>query len=122
MLPNAPVLLSMHTIPTVAGNIISFFDDGSDCSLILNSAAERLGLHGEAVSMEVTTITGVVHTNSHLYTISILDRENNPREIKAFGMNQLNGKVRQIEVNGVKNLISASKQQDQLDLFKKSNC
>ena len=84
MLPNAPVLLSMQTIPTVAGNIINFFDDGSYCSIILNSAAERLDLYGEAVSMEVTTITGIVRTNSHLYTISILDRENSPHEIKAY--------------------------------------
>ena len=67
---------------------------------------------GEAVSMEVTTVTGVVRTNSHLYTISILDRENCPHEIKAFGMDQLNGRVQRIEVGGVKHLFSTSIQQD----------
>ena len=87
---NAPVLLSMQNIPTVSGNIISFFDDGSDCSLILNSAAKRLGLKGEAVVMEITTVTGVVKTDSHVYIVTIWDREGNPHNVKAFGLDKLN--------------------------------
>ena len=43
VLRNDPVLLSMQTVPTPSGDINCFFDDGSDCSLILNSAAGRLG-------------------------------------------------------------------------------
>ena len=90
---NAPVLLSLQTLPTRSGNIVGFFDDGSDCSLILNSAAERLGLKGEAIVMQVTTVTGVVKTNSHVYTITIMDQENNPHNIKVFGFDKLNGDI-----------------------------
>ena len=107
---NAPVLLSLQTLPTRSGNIIGFFDDGSDCSLILNSAAERLGLKGEAIVMQVTTVTGVVKTDSHVYTVTILDQENNPHNIKVFGFDKLNGEIQKIDVSGVKELFSSSTQ------------
>ena len=109
---NAPVLLSMQNIPTVSGNIISFFDDGSDCSLILNSAAKRLGLKGEAVVMEITTVTGVVKTDSHVYIVTILDREGNSHNVKAFGLDKLNGKIEKVDVDGVKTLFSQTTQQE----------
>ena len=75
--PNAPVLLSMQSIPSSSGNINSFFDDGSDCTLILNSAAQRLGLRGEDIMMEVETVIGVVKTPSQVYTVTIFDQKTN---------------------------------------------
>ena len=104
---STPVLLSMQALPTVSGSINGFFDDGSDCSLILNSAANRLGLLGEDVQMEITTVTGVVKTESKIFSLSVVDQANQRHEIKAFGLDRLNGDIQQVNVNGVKELFSS---------------
>jgi hypothetical protein len=96
----------MQSIPSTSGNINSFFDDGSDCTLILNSAAQRLGLRGEDIMMEVKTDIGMVKTPSKVYSVTIFDQQNKPHELTAFGFDRLNGKVESIDVSGVKDLFS----------------
>ena len=50
-------------------------------------------------------------TESGLYTVTLIDRDGNPHEIKAFGLDELNGKVQQIDVLGVKCMFSPPTQQ-----------
>ena len=61
--------------------------------------------------MEVTTVNGIVKTNSHVYSVTILDRQGYPYKIKAFGIDQLNNKIQKIEVHGVKEMFSDFVQQ-----------
>ena len=103
---HTPVLLSIQAVPTASGDINSFFDDGSNCSLILHSTADRLGLSGEDVKMEVTTVNEVTNSYSKLYTLTLLDINNKEHTIKAAGMERLNGHIREIKIDGVKKLFS----------------
>lgn len=103
---NTPVLLSIQAVPTLSGLINVFFDDGSTCTLILHSAAQRLGLSGEEVEVEVTTVIAVTKTFSKIYTLTLFDINNEKHEIQAVGMERLNGQIKEIKVDGVKKLFS----------------
>ena len=48
------VLLLAQSIDTPTGRVTAFFDNCSTCCLITHSAAQRLRLKGEAVTMEIT--------------------------------------------------------------------
>ena len=62
--------------------------------------------------MEVNTATGVVKTDNHVYIVTILDREGNPHNVKAFGLDKQNGKIQNVDVDGVKISFSQTTQQE----------
>ena len=101
-----PVLLSMQEVCTQSGNVNSFWDDGSNRSLILDSTAERLGLVGEDVIMQLTTVIGDSESRTKIYTINLVDNDNTIHRIQAFGVPKITGTIESVNVDGVKSLFS----------------
>ena len=62
--------------------------------------------------MEITTITGVVKSNSQVYSLSIVGQDNKVYQIKVFGLEKLNGNVQNVNIQGVKELFSQKIQQE----------
>ena len=103
---NSTTILSMQSISTKSGDANCFFDDGSDVCLILNAAAQRLGLEGEDVVMQLTTCTDVVHRFSQMYNIILMDNEGEEHTIQAFGIDRITRKIQNVDVDGVKEIFS----------------
>ena len=76
------VLLCMQVVETSSGDINSFFDDGSTCCLILYSAANRLGLQGEEVTLTLETVNCNEFIQSKLFRLDFIDNDGK----KAFGV------------------------------------
>ena len=51
----------------------SFFDDGSTCSAVLNSVAEKLHLWGDPVTLELGTVNATIVLETKLYCLELLD-------------------------------------------------
>ena len=104
---NSPTLFSMQSIPTLSGQLNSFFDDGSNVCILLNAAAQRMGLVGEDVIMELTTCTDIVHRFTQMYHITLLDNEDNEIPIVAFGTDRITRRIQNVDVSGIKDIFSS---------------
>ena len=102
------VLLSMQSVSTASGNVNCFFDDGSNRCLILHSTAERLGLIGEDVIMQLTTVIGENKLQTKLFSISLIDDNNEKHTIQAFGVPKITGTIETVNVDGLKELFSCN--------------
>ena len=85
------VLLSMQEVPTLSGEVNTFFDDGSTCCLILLSTTKRLGLRGEDVVLTLKTVNGDENLDTKLFCLSLVDSSNLRHPIKAFGVPNISG-------------------------------
>jgi hypothetical protein len=99
-------LLTMQKVSTVSGDLSCFFDDGSTCCLILKSTAKRLGLKGERIQMKLTTVSGVVESESFMYSLHIIDTDNVTHIIKVFAVDWIAGGVEKVNIGGVKEFFS----------------
>ena len=106
-----PVLLTMQLVSTPSGDLNAFMDNGSDCCLILNSAAKRLQLRGEAVTMSLTTCIGVVTIDSYMYQLDIIDINDEKHTIKVFGVEWISGEIQRVDIAPVKEYFSVSIQE-----------
>ena len=79
-------LLTMQKISALSGDVNRFFDDGSTCCHVLHSTAKRLGLKGERIQMILSTVNGIVESESFLYHIPLIDRDNIAHTIKVFAV------------------------------------
>jgi hypothetical protein len=99
-------LLTMQKVSSVSGDINCFFDDGSTCCLILKSTAKRLGLKGERIQMKLTTVSGVIESESFMYSLHIIDTDNISHTIKVFAVDWIAGAIEKVRIDGVKELFS----------------
>ena len=62
----------VHGVKRKASKLVGFFDDGSNCSVIKTSIAEKLGLWGDPVALELETVnaTTVVETKDHCFVLN----------------------------------------------------
>ena len=106
------VLLVIQEVDMVYGplrsatKIVTFFDDGSTCSIILNSIAKQFGLLGEKVVVTIETINAVTTKETMLYLVELLDREGVRRMVRAFGFDSISEPIGNVELNGIKYLFS----------------
>ena len=55
--------------------IVGFFDDGTNCSVIKNSLAIKLGLWGDSVTLELGTVNATTTIKTKLYCVELTDKE-----------------------------------------------
>ena len=104
---NNVTLLTMQKLSSVSGDVNCFFDDGSTCCLILHSTAERLQLKGERIRMRLTTVSGVIESESYMYALHVIDTDNVSHSIKVFAVDWIAGAIETVNINGVKELFPA---------------
>ena len=79
LLSGDKVLMTMMYLPVKYGlvgemtKIVGFFDDGSNCSVVKNSVATKLGLWGENVTLELGTVNATTTTKTKLYCVELVD-------------------------------------------------
>ena len=83
-------------------NVIGFFDDGSNCSVIRNSLARDLGLWGENVTLELGTVNATTKIETKLYCIELLDNFGHRHLIKAFGLDTISGILPSVSLLAIK--------------------
>ena len=98
-----------------SSKIVTFFDDGSTCSIILNSVAKEFGLMGEKVIVTIETINAVTTRDTMLYLVELLDRNGGRRLVKAFGFDSISKPIGSVEMSGIKFFFSAQMQERWLD-------
>ena len=95
-------------------NLVTFFNDGSTCSVILNSVARKYGLIGEKVTVTIETLNAVTTKETMLYMVEVLEKTGRRKLVRAFGFDNISEPMGTIELNGVKSLFS-TKMQKQWD-------
>ena len=107
MVQNVSMLYGAERLVT---NIVTFFDDGSTCSIILNSVAKQFGLLGEKVNVTIETLNAVTTKETMLYMVELFDR-NRVRLVRAFGFDTISEPMGTIVLEGVKYLFSSKMQE-----------
>jgi len=102
------VLMTLMKIPIVYGKkrkktqVVSFFDDGSNCSIIRTKLAENLGLWGESVTLDLGTINARNTVVTKLYCVELIDVYGKKHTIRAFGLDKLSGNLPAVDVTDIK--------------------
>ena len=110
LLDGDKVLLIIQEISMVVGTnraqkkVITFFDPGSTCSLVLTNYAEENGLEGTPVTITIGTVNGEKERTTKLYGVELLTTEGERKMVRAFGMEKISEKVPYICFDGVKHL------------------
>ena len=106
------VLMCMMSISVTSGEdgvnskVVGFFDDGSNCSVIKNEVASRLGLWGDPVTLELGTVNATTTLQTKLYCVELLDKNGVRHLIKAFGLDTLSGPLPTISLDEIKHEFS----------------
>ena len=104
-------ILEISVTSGMEGNevqIVGFFDDGWNCSIIKNDLAKRLGLWGSPVTLELGTVNATTAMETMLYCVELLDREGVRHLVKAFGLDSLSGPLPTITLGGIKHEFSVA--------------
>ena len=100
----------MQVVPTLSGEVNTFFDDGSTCCLILLSTAKRLGLRGEDVVLTLKTVNGDENLETKLFCLSLVDSSNLRHPIKAFGVPNISGIITRPDLRDLRQAFSLQTQ------------
>ena len=106
------VLMCMMSVTVVHGDhgdhsdIVGFFDDGSNCSVIKNEVAEKLGLWGHPITLELGTVNATTSIDTKLYCVELLDNSGKRHIIRAFGLKSLSGPLPVLCLNGIRHEFS----------------
>ena len=111
------ILLLVQTIPTMSGAINCFWDNGSTCCLITRSAAHRLNLFGEPMSITIKTVSGLQTLDSQAYQVSLVDTYGKHHIITAFCVDNISSHLKSVDISNVKGEFSGEMQSkwDMLD-------
>ena len=107
------VLMTVMHLSVVYGvdrkgaQMVGFFDDGSNCSVIRTSLAEQLGLWGDPVTLELGTVNATTTMQTKLYCVELLDKEGTRHLIRAFGIDVLSGDLPSVSLEGIKEEFSS---------------
>ena len=118
MLEGDSVLLIIQEIIMIVGTgraqrpVVTFFDPGSTCSLVLSEFAEEHGLEGTPVTITIGTVNGEKERATKLYVVELLTTVGERKMVRAFGMERISEKVPYICFQGVKHLFSAEVQDE----------
>ena len=112
------VLLIIQEINMVVGTgrvqrtVITFFDPGSTCSLVLTEFAEKHGLEGTPVTITLGTVNGEKERATKLYIVELLTTVGERKLVRAFGMERISERLPYICFHGVKHLFSVKVQDE----------
>ena len=84
-----------------------FWDGGSSISLITESMAEKIGLVGSPVKLNVTTVRGIEQSiDSHRYNFVILDKLGRKYKMVAYGIDHITNEISDIKIDGMIHLFN----------------
>ena len=112
------VLMTVMKIEVIYGikgeitQVVGFFDDGSNCSVIKNSLAVKLGLLGDPVTLELGTVNATTTLETKLYCLELLDEKGGRHLVKAFGLESISGELPSIMLDGIKHEFSKEVQRN----------
>ena len=86
--------------------VITFWDDGSTCSLVLIETAEQLNCPCEPVTVTIETVNGELKRETKLYCVELLTCGGKRVVIKAFGVENISEVKSVVDISGVKHLFS----------------
>lgn len=92
-----------------SGNItklVTFWDDGSTCSLVRHETAEQLGCPHEPVTITIETVNGELKRDTKIYCLELITCGEKRVLIKAFGVDDISEVKSVVDVSGVKHLFS----------------
>ena len=106
----ANTLTLIQTIAAISGSLtsslISLWDNGSTCSLITKSAAQRLNLIGEPVCISIETAIGTTVIDSFLYRLPLVDTLGNIHHVNVYAVENISNILRSVDISKVKNIFS----------------
>ena len=105
------VLLLVQTVNTLTGTTTVFYDNGSTCCLITFSAANRLNLIGEAITITIKTVNETKTISSFAYTITLTDMHGGHHLVTAYGVSNISNHRNSIDISGVVEEFSPQVQQ-----------
>ena len=79
-----------------------FWDNGSTCSLVQTDFAEMLGCPGEAVTVSIDTVNGMITRVTKLYCVELLSNGGERVVIKAFGVDNISEVRNVVSLSAVK--------------------
>lgn len=82
-------LLLFQTVTADSEELVIFWDNGSQVSLVTRRYARKHQLHGVHVTYDLVTINDVQHQETILYEVPIKDRSGNTHIIKAFEIEKI---------------------------------
>jgi hypothetical protein len=88
-------ILMKYGLGGALGMAITFFDNGSTCSDVVNTFARKQGLYGK-VTISLTTVNEISHVDTRLYLVELLDKEGRRHVVKAFGLKNITGNMTSI--------------------------
>ena len=101
------VLLLMQIIEVKYGprgelsQLVVFWDDGSTCSLVVTETAEKLQCPGEAITLCIETINGIITRDTKIFCVELISNTGDRVIIRAFGVEKIS------EVRGIRMLAEA---------------
>ena len=107
------VIMELDIVYGVAGNtteLVGFFDDGSNCSVIRTALAEQLGLWGDPVTLELGTVNATIIVNTKLYCVELVDMNGTRHLVRAFGLETLSGPLPIVSLRMIKGEFSVTVQ------------
>ena len=100
--PSNNVLLLIQEVATETSHLLAFFDNGSTISLVSKTYVKRNNLKGIRVSYDLTTVGGKCSTQyTYLHNITLIDTEGIRHVIQAYEINDVCGKLRDVDVTDV---------------------
>ena len=105
------VLLVLQSVETISGKAICFFDNGSTCCLITNTAAKRLKLSGKPILITISTAIGEETIESMQYYVTLIDINGGHHVITLFGVDQISNSLKNVEIVNVKECFAPKVQQ-----------
>ena len=101
------VLLLIQDIPTESDHELSFFDTGSTISLVSRSFTRRNHMRGVKTSFKLVTVGGKVSSqHTYYHNISLMDSEGVKHTIQAFEIDDICGKLNNIDISAVVGLFN----------------
>ena len=99
------VLLMISKVYSNGHSLTTLWDPGSDITMITFAAAQRLGLRGKDILLNVTGIGNKTRTvNSKEYNIPLTDCKGNSWTIVAYGINEISESIGRVDLSRVVNL------------------
>ena len=86
--------------------LITFWDDGSTCSLVRIETAEQLGCPFEPVTITIETVNGELKRDTKIYCLELITCGEKRVLVKAFGVEHISEVKSVVDVSGVKHLFS----------------
>ena len=112
------VLMTTQEVKTIYGleakisKVITFFDDGSNCSVIRSKLAEEMGLHGDPITLSIGTVNARTNIDTKLYVVELIDNQGVRHMIRAFGIPEISRNIQAITIDSIKNQFSIEVQEN----------